>query len=165
MSAEQDPIEAAIDAYRRALLMLEPFRAKLWEEREFTVSQLRLTYLIRDHENPSLGDLAEKLGITGATMSGLIDRLVKRGVVERVPDTVDRRIVRVRLTPEGDQLSNELQRMGREFLRIVIEDMGPEEAAKLAASLDKFSAAARERVAEGTYIRLLHGEDVSGRQA
>jgi DNA-binding MarR family transcriptional regulator len=158
VSTTPDPIESAIDAYRRASGIMEPFRMKVWEEREFTVSQLRLTYLIRDHDNPSLGDLAEKLGITGATMSGLIDRLVKRGVVERVPDTVDRRIVRVRLTPEGEQLSSELERMGHEFLRICFEDLGTEDAAQLASLLDRFSDAMKKRVADGTYLHLLHGE-------
>ncbi|MGE0059515.1 MAG: MarR family winged helix-turn-helix transcriptional regulator [Dehalococcoidia bacterium] len=153
-----DPIDDAINAFSRAMFVVEPLRLKLWEERELTVSQLRITYMIRDRNNPSLGELADELGITGATMSGLIDRLTKRGVVERLPDATDRRVVRVRLTEEGQRLSRELQRTGREFLRLVFERMGPETAAELAHALVPFIAANQELIADGTYGRLLNSE-------
>jgi DNA-binding MarR family transcriptional regulator len=157
---DEDPIENAIEVYGRAMLVMEPLRLKIWEERQLTVSQLRLTYMIRDHERPSLGELAEELGITGATMSGLIDRLTKRGLVERVADLSDRRVVRVHLTEEGYRLSNELQRTGREFLHRVLERIGPEQAAELARALSPFSNAAEELIADGTYGRLLQGATV-----
>jgi DNA-binding MarR family transcriptional regulator len=46
----------------------------------------------------SLADLA---GVARATMTGLIDTLEKDGLVRREPDTVDRRMMYVRLTPRG----------------------------------------------------------------
>ena len=153
-----DLLQDAIDSYSRAMLVMEPLRLRIWEEKQLTVSQLRLTYLIRDRENPSLGELAEALDITGATMSGLVDRLSRRGLVERLQDVTDRRVVRVRLTAEGEQLSRELQRTGREFLRLVVEKMGPEASAEFAHSLKYFATAAHELIADGTYARLLHGE-------
>lgn len=155
---KNDPIDDAIEAYSRAMLVMEPLRLKLWEERQLTVSQLRLTYLIRDRDNPSLGELADELGITGATMSGLIDRLTKRGLVERLPDVTDRRVVRVRLTDEGNRLSRELQRTGREFLRLAFERIGTKNAADLAHALNPFSDAAHDLIADGTYSRLLEAE-------
>lgn len=45
--------------------------------------------------------LAEKAGVTRATMTGLIDGLERDGLVERLTDTRDRRSVSVRLTPSG----------------------------------------------------------------
>ena len=153
-----DPIEDAIESYGRAMLVMEPLRLRIWEERQLTVSQLRLTYLIRDRENPSLGELAEALDITGATMSGLVDRLSRRGLVERLQDVTDRRVVRVRLTEEGEKLSRELQRTGREFLRLVFERIGPEASAEAAHALKFFAGAAHDLIADGTYARLLHGE-------
>lgn len=45
--------------------------------------------------------LAEKAGVTRATMTGLIDGLERDGLVERLMDTRDRRSVSVRLTPAG----------------------------------------------------------------
>lgn len=157
---EPDPIDAAISAYSEAMQVMEPIRMQVWEERQLTVSQLRLTYLIRDQQNPSLGDLAERLGITGATMSGLVDRLVRRGIVERMQDSSDRRVVRVRLTEEGEQLSRELQSTGRAFLRHVFGAMGAEASAETAHALEKFVKAVSDAYLDGTYGRILHDETV-----
>lgn len=152
-----DPIEAAAAAYRDAMSVMEPLRMAVWEERQLTVTQLRLTYLIRERDSPSLGELADVLRISGATMSGLIDRLAKRGLVERMQDPTDRRVVRVRLTSEGEQVSGELQRQGHDFLRRVLEKMGPETAAELAQNLREFSARVAETLADPAYAHsLLH---------
>src|ERR1700743_312300 len=52
----------------------------------------------------SQSELAEKLGVEGATMVAMIDRLVKAGLVIREASTTDRRIKRVVLTPAGISL-------------------------------------------------------------
>src|SRR5580692_5901438 len=49
----------------------------------------------------SQSELADKLGVEGATMVAMIDRLVKAGLVTREASTTDRRIKRVVLTPAG----------------------------------------------------------------
>jgi DNA-binding MarR family transcriptional regulator len=79
-------------------------------------------------------------------------------MVERQPDATDRRVVRVRMTEEGMKLSSELQRAGREFLRLVFERIGTSDAADLAHALASFSTVAQELLADGTYNRLLKGE-------
>src|SRR5579864_5399619 len=48
-----------------------------------------------------LGEMAEDLAMTPRNMTGLVDHLERDGLVERVPDTEDRRSVRARLTPAG----------------------------------------------------------------
>jgi MarR family transcriptional regulator, transcriptional regulator for hemolysin len=49
----------------------------------------------------SQSELADKLGVEGATMVAMIDRLVKAGLVVREASTTDRRVKRVVLTPAG----------------------------------------------------------------
>ena len=49
----------------------------------------------------SQSELADKLGVEGATMVAMIDRLVKSGLVYREASTTDRRVKRVILTPAG----------------------------------------------------------------
>src|SRR5580698_9779561 len=49
----------------------------------------------------SQSELADKLGVEGATMVAMIDRLVKAGLVYREASTTDRRVKRVILTPAG----------------------------------------------------------------
>jgi len=48
-------------------------------------------------------ELADAAGVTRATMTGLIDTLERDGFVKREPDTNDRRMMSVRLTPAGEK--------------------------------------------------------------
>jgi len=48
-------------------------------------------------------DLAEKAGVTKATMTGFIDGLVREGLVTRITDDIDRRKLLIKLTDAGQQ--------------------------------------------------------------
>ncbi len=52
----------------------------------------------------SPGQLIQQTLSTSGTMTNRIDRLVARGLVERLPDPRDRRAVRVRLLPDGREI-------------------------------------------------------------
>ena len=52
----------------------------------------------------SQSELADRLGVEGATMVAMVDRLAKAGFVVRQPCQADRRINRVVLTEQGNSL-------------------------------------------------------------
>src|SRR5262245_38922140 len=52
----------------------------------------------------SMGELASALDVRLSTMTGVIDQLEERGLVERVDHPVDRRMLHVHITRKGDQL-------------------------------------------------------------
>ncbi|MEZ0247482.1 MAG: MarR family winged helix-turn-helix transcriptional regulator [Methylophilaceae bacterium] len=52
--------------------------------------------------------LAEKAGVTRATMTGLLDSLERTGLIERIPHDEDRRMLNVRLTEKGQQRLDEV---------------------------------------------------------
>lgn len=61
-----------------------------------------LILLMREDDRTSTPSLlAEKAGVTRATMTGLIDSLVRDGLVARVADAVDRRSILIVLTEAG----------------------------------------------------------------
>ena len=57
----------------------------------------------------SQSELADKLGVEGATMVAMIDRLVKAGLVMREASTTDRRVKRVILTPAGVKIYDKVK--------------------------------------------------------
>ena len=63
-----------------------------------------------ERNGQSGAELTARLRIDSATITGIIDRLVVAGWVVRVRDANDRRIQRVRLTPAGQSLRDELER-------------------------------------------------------
>ncbi|HUE09418.1 MAG TPA: MarR family transcriptional regulator [Steroidobacteraceae bacterium] len=52
----------------------------------------------------SQSELADRLGVEGATMVAMVDRLVKAGLIVRQPSKTDRRINRVVITEAGNRL-------------------------------------------------------------
>jgi DNA-binding transcriptional ArsR family regulator len=68
---------------------------------ETTPGQLRCLTVVAHLGQPAMSGLAERLGLSPGTVTGLVDALVARGLVKRLRDAEDRRIVRLRLTAEG----------------------------------------------------------------
>ena len=56
----------------------------------------------------ALGELADKLLVTGGNVTYVVDRLESRGLVVRYRDNSDRRVVLARLTPEGGEMVGEI---------------------------------------------------------
>jgi DNA-binding MarR family transcriptional regulator len=69
-----------------------------------TVVQLKALYRLSFSPDISLSELAEKLRLTNSTVSGVIDRLVHSGLVERVIPPENRRAVSIHLTDKGQKL-------------------------------------------------------------
>jgi MarR family transcriptional regulator for hemolysin len=67
-------------------------------------SWLTIAVAAKASEPLSQSELADRLAVEGASMVAMIDRLVKAGLVVRVPSATDRRIKRVVLTPAGTVL-------------------------------------------------------------
>ena len=68
-----------------------------------------LVLLMRqDNLTSSPTDLAEKAGVTKATMTGFIDGLEREGLVLRLPDISDRRRFLIKLTAAGEQKLDEV---------------------------------------------------------
>ena len=82
---------------------------------ELSLRQLSALQMIED-ETTTLGDVARRLMVTPAVVTGLIDRLEKRGYVRRVSSSGDRRRVNLALTPEGREAATRAQqRLSDEF--------------------------------------------------
>ena len=69
-----------------------------------TLSQfVVLDILVRDGET-RMTDLARLINVTTAAITGVVERLVKSGYVERISDPADRRIIKVRHTSKGGKI-------------------------------------------------------------
>src|SRR5689334_8310684 len=71
--------------------------ARIAAEHDLSIIQVRLLGILRDHE-PGVLELARHLKLEKSSLSGLVDRAEKRGLVERIPSADDRRASRIRVT-------------------------------------------------------------------
>jgi DNA-binding MarR family transcriptional regulator len=76
-------------------------------EHDLSLTQLRVLAILRDRE-PTMAALATHLGLERSSVSGLIDRAVRRGLVRRDTSNEDGRAVRVSLTPDGQRFASRL---------------------------------------------------------
>jgi len=72
-------------------------------EHSLSVIQARLLGILRDRQ-PTMNELARLLGLDKSSVTGLVDRAERRGLVARVPSVTDRRVVLVSLTDDGRAL-------------------------------------------------------------
>ena len=82
-------------------------------------------------------DLAERLGVTRATVSGLLDALEADGLVARRPDPLDGRGVRVALTGTGRERVGRILPGHLERLAAVLRALTDDERSQLTALLEK----------------------------
>ncbi len=80
-------------------------------------------------------DLADRLEVTPATVSGAIDGLVRRGLVERLPSGADRRAVPLGVTREGRGALDAGRARQEAALAALLADLRPREVWGLALGL------------------------------
>lgn len=88
---------------------------------------------------PTINELAHQLDLDKSSASGLVDRAEGRGLVRRVPSQLDRRSVRVRLTPDGRELAAEIAARAAAKLTAVLEPLTVAERSALATLLARLS--------------------------
>jgi DNA-binding MarR family transcriptional regulator len=94
--------------YRRLLGFRDGLRRFLrWSEDQaraagLTPAQHQLLLAVRGHDgHPTIGDVADHLLLRHHSAVELVDRAERAGLVRRVVDATDHRVVHVRLTPSG----------------------------------------------------------------
>ena len=129
-----------VDDYLPALLgqaaqLIQGEFHRVVREHGFMVSEWRVLATLADGAEMTTGRLAEVSLTKGPTATRLLDRMEARGQVQRLPDTADRRITRVRITPEGQRTVSALIALAREHENRVLAPFGLAQAEALKATL------------------------------
>jgi DNA-binding MarR family transcriptional regulator len=96
--------------------------------------QLAVLFMLREGVASPAG-IAQRLGISRAVVTGLLDRLEERGLTRREPDPADRRRLRIVMTAAGLDAS---ERLGNAVVADLAAELGassPGERAALATAL------------------------------
>lgn len=96
-----------------------------------SIPQFDLLSTLTEQEGISQSELAERLYVTKGNVSGLVDRLVQAGLVERRAIAGDRRSYAMHLTPEGRRLAEAGIAAQREFVASTLGKLGPDDLAEL----------------------------------
>jgi len=92
------------DGLAQLSFLIQAILERRAREHDLSVIQIRLLGVLRDRR-PTMNELARLLGLDKSSVTGLVDRAERRGLVVRVPSTADRRAVLVSLTGHGRSLA------------------------------------------------------------
>ena len=101
-----------------------------------TPSQISALAAIERHGPLTLGALAEHEGVSAPSITKVLSILEEDGLVERRPDSSDRRVSFVTTTPKGVALVEESRRRKTAWLSSRIRDLSPEDRRRLDDALD-----------------------------
>lgn len=96
-----------------------------------SIPQFDLLSTLTEQEGISQSELAERLYVTKGNVSGLVDRLVQAGLVERRAIAGDRRSYAMHLTPEGRRLAEAGIAAQRDFVASTLGKLNPGDLAEL----------------------------------
>jgi len=109
-----------------------------------TMSQLKILFALRLHGGAGGQELAQRMGVSLATMTGIVDRLVAGDYVSRREDPSDRRIRRIELTEHGTGLIDNIMTVGEEHQRRLLDRLSVDELCVVADATDILGRALAE---------------------
>ena len=132
-----DRTDESLIALRRILRATELYSRDLALAVGLSPAQLRVLQIVAEKSSAMPKLLANQMGVSQATVTALVDKLVTRGMVQRVPSELDRRQINVLATPQGlSRLVDAPDALQQRFVSAFVE-LADWEQAQLVSSLER----------------------------
>ncbi len=109
-------------------------------QKEYGVSIPQVLCLNFLHESPNYqstqGEIRKFLNLNSSTVSGIINRLEKKGFLARLPKSGDKRVVNIALTSSGDELLNSIPPLLHDQLSEKLQSLNQDELNSVEKSLN-----------------------------
>jgi DNA-binding MarR family transcriptional regulator len=126
------------------------------EQYGLTGSQLLVLKMLEPRGQLSLSDLSERIRAKNSTVTGIIDRMERDGLVVRRRSGEDRRVVYIELASKGKKLASDAKVDPMHLFRLLLEDLSPRDAGDLERIMTKLVSRVRE---------LMAAEEVAAKEA
>ena len=135
-STDNELIESTLELSERAFRELFPILPKEWLNLDLSTPQLKVVLLLLVNGPCRMSLIASALGVSLATGTGVVDRLVERGIVVREGDPEDRRVVLCRLSSKGEKILVGLMQLARNHAEMMFRSLSPEKLMAVRAGLE-----------------------------
>jgi len=135
-----DRVDASLIALRRILRATEKFRRELAASAGLTAAQFRVLQVVAEKKSCTATEISQQMRISQATVTSLVDKLVRQRMLVREKSELDRRQTNIIVTEVGEKTIEEApdalqQRYVRKF-----NEMDDWEQAFLVAALERVAA-------------------------
>ncbi len=108
-----------------------------------------MAQLARNPEGLKMGELSQRMMVSGGNITGITDQLEKEGLVERLTIPGDRRVWRVRLTKKGHKAFEAMATTHEGWIVDWMSDLTPDEQHLLHSMLGKLKQSVQANGCEG----------------
>lgn len=128
-------VKTGIDRLRQANRVIGIYTLGRWMSLPLSIAQLKSFFFIANEGSTNFKKLAGALRVTPSTVTGIVDHLVDQGLVSRQEDPEDRRMLSLRITPEGQTLLAELRESTESQISALLARMTDEDLTSLVNGL------------------------------
>lgn len=132
-------VEEVLVALRRVIRATDLHSKQLSKTTGLTAPQILLLNAIRNNDEVTIGKIANDISLSQATVTTILDRLEKRGLVHRERSTKDKRKVHVHLTDEGERATLNAPTPLQEHFARQFNDLHEWEQSMLITSLQRIA--------------------------
>ncbi len=134
-----DKIDNVLIALRRVIRATDLHSKQLVKTSGLTTPQILLLHSIRDKGEATIGELANNISLSQATVTSILDRLEKRGFIYRERSEQDRRKVHAYLTDIGEETLKKAPKLLQESFIRQFRDLHDWEQTMIIASLERIA--------------------------
>ena len=120
------------DLARRYIIGVDTVRDPGLSRQEFLIIERMAWYNLH-----TVTDIADKCGLLLSTTSAVVERLVKKGYLERQDDARDRRVNLLYLVGPGRELLRQLDQMYQSIADAILQNLNPEETSVVLRALER----------------------------
>jgi len=106
---------------------------------DITPPQLDALLVLREFGELTMGELCGKMYLACSTATDLIDRMERNHLIERVRDTSDRRVIRLRVLAKGASVIEEVLEARRGYLATTLSEIDVADKERLIQSLEQLN--------------------------
>jgi len=147
-SSKKQLADRLVGLMERMSVQMRATSPEEWSDLEVTMPQAR-TLVLLSQRPQRVSDIAAYLGSSLSSVTSMIDRLVNKQLVERIPDPADRRVVTCQLTPRGREEVERFFRIGRMKIEAVADLLSVGELKTVVRAMEIISAALDRQAGPG----------------
>ena len=132
--------EELLIALRQVIRAIGLYSKKLSKETGLTSPQLLVLQAVAKHDDAMVKEVAETINLSSATITSILDRLEKRGLVTRTRSTTDKRKVGISLTVDGTEIIKDSPTPLQEHFIARFEAMEKWEQSQMLATMQRIAS-------------------------
>ncbi len=118
---------------------IEEYSIKKGAFSDLSITEIHTIDAVGLYGSKTMSEVASALEITMGTLTTAVDKLIKKGYLERSRSTTDRRIVNITLTKRGKLAYRIHEKFHLDMVQAIMQDFAPDEEEILLIALSKLN--------------------------